>query len=268
MLTQRFTKNVDSAVNKARQRMDDLYRVELVCEETKSTEVSSLKLQSHPSTFLDIKKAIEESFSVPVCVQTLLHQSCKVADQDDPLSSYIRSGDTFTVHYPAKGDCERVIKAVKWLKQLADAVSHRLQYHRLGTFHSSLITNDYQTLVFEDETSRDFCLNLMYPWTDKTKYVNKLHFDSLGGVELALNVYNTFVTARSHEIILFKSHYMEVVCSLFVANFTHTFPLRRRILEHGGLELSMKTFLKSQSVKGSILPFNDAVEVSIYAICK
>ncbi len=246
------------------------FKAELFNEETKVTEVRSFTLQCHPSTFLEIKKAIEKNFSIPVCVQTLFHQSCYVADSDNPKSSYIRSGDTFSVFYPGKGNCRKVIEVVDWLKRLGAALSHRLQYMREGTFHPDMVSNEYETLLSVEyaETSRDLCLNLIYPWTDRTKYVNKLHFDSLGGVQLALNVYKLLVSARLDNIIMFRSHYLETVCGLFVANFTQNFPLRRRIIEHGGLELTIQTFLWTQITSSSRPNTVDAIEVSLYAICK
>lgn len=246
------------------------FYVELVCEESGTTEVKQFTLDCQPSSFLDIKKGIEKDFSIPVCVQSLFHQSCKVADLDNPLLSYVRSGDTFTVYFPARGDCERVVGVVEWVRRLTDTISHRLQYRREGTYNPAMIPNEYQTLLSSQyaQTSRDLCLSLIYPWTDKTKYVNKLHFDCLGGVELVMKLYKILVSARLDGIIMYKSHYLETVCGLFVANFTQTFPLRRRINQYGGLESSIQTFLWSPVNSTSRPHSSDAIEVTLYAICK
>ena len=241
------------------------FQAELICEGTKTTEVRSFTLKSQPSTFLDIKRAIEKEFSIPVCVQRLSHQSCVVMDLDNPVLSYVRSGDTFTVCYPSRGDCVRVVKVIEWLKRLVNAISHRLQY-------GAVVSKEYHTLLSMEyaDVSKDFCLCLIYPWTDQTKYVNKLHFDSLGGVELALNLYKSLETARQKNVALFRRDYLEIHCALFVANFTQTFPLRRRIIQHGGLELSIETFLWTPITSNLVSkPYaSEAIEVSLYAICK
>lgn len=247
--------------------------VELYCEETNTCKTRSLALPPECHTFLDIKKAVENFFSIPVCVQTLSHQSNKMADSASLSSSYVRSGDTFQVSYPIEGDCQKVREIVKWLEKLADSLSHVKRttpdgcvYRLEGTGYvkyTELISGEYT------EAATDLSLNLVFPWVDKTKYVNKLHLDSLGGVKLLLSVYECLVSARQSNVIMFRAHFLEMACALFVANFTQTFPLRRRILEYGGLDFCINSFLRSP-VDGmdENVALLDAIEVALYAICK
>ena len=152
-------------------------QVELVCEETKSTKLKRLTLQSEPHNFLDIKRAIEKSFSIPVCVQSLLHQSNKVTDTDTPSQCYLRDGDTLQVTYPTEGECERVIEVVKWLKKLEEAVlliRERFPGSPLSTFMYNFENIGYHTYKMlvsgvYNEMARDLSLNLVYPWTSRTK---------------------------------------------------------------------------------------------------
>ena len=46
-------------------------QIERQCEELKCSEVVSLSLSSFPTTFDEVKEAIEKSFSVPLYLQTL-----------------------------------------------------------------------------------------------------------------------------------------------------------------------------------------------------
>lgn len=247
------------------------FHVVLTCEESKTSKTKSLKLHSEPDTFLDIKKAIEKSFSIPMCVQTLFHQSTKVTDSERLSAYYTRNGDTFQVIYPIEGDCENVIQVVEWLEMLVDAFSHStvddlngsgsFELDELGYFKcAALMSGQYM------EVARDLAQNLVFPWTNKTKYVNKLHMDSLGVVRLVMHVYKCTLSALLSETPLYRGHYLVVVCALFVANFTQTFPLRRRIIEHGGLEFCVQTFVRHNL--RDLLNSSEAMEVSLYAICK
>lgn len=254
--------------------MEAVFHIQLVCEDRKTTTAKILALPSLPETFLDVKRAVEEKFAIPVCVQTLLHQSTKVNDPELLQSYYIRSGDTFQVVYPTEGDCEMVIRVVEWLKKLSDAfLSHsnikesdsdnfRFQIDRLGRSKCSmLMSGEYM------EMARDLALTLVFPWTNRTKYVNKLHMDSLGVVQLVMQIYKCVIQSRLSQTPLYRGYYMEVVCALFVANFTQTFALRRRILEYKGLDYCVDTFV-GMSTKDVYAEANNAIEVSLYAICK
>lgn len=273
---------VSKVVNNTQTRegvlMDDsepTFHIELICEELKTTKVENLTLEVEPITFLDIKEAVEKRFSIPVCVQTLiLHQSTKVADSEHLASYYVRSGDTFQVIYPIEGDCQKVLEVVGWLAKLADvfashsnmkeyvATGDSFQLDQLGYSKcTTLISGEYMDLA------RDLSLSLVFPWTDKAKYVNKLHMDSLDVVRLVMCTYKCAVYARLSETPLYNGYYLEVVCALFVANFAQTFPLRRRIMEHRGLEYCIQTFLRCSATELFSLSI-DAIEVSLYAICK
>ena len=250
------------------------FLVELVCEERKTTEVKILTLESQPRIFLDVKNAIEEEFSIPVCVQTLLHQSNPVADSDTLESCYVRSGDTFQVTYPIEGECEKALEVETWLRQLADTFRSHITVKETspeGTLFQLDKTGyplcaDLMSGYYYTSLARELSLNLVFPWTNRTKYVNKLHLDSHGVVEVAMFVYECVQCARIANTPLVRGNFLETVCALFVANFAQTFPLRRRIVEHGGLEYSVRTFLRYDAdVLGDAC---DTIEVSLYAVCK
>ena len=115
------------------------------------------------------------------------------------------------------------------------------------------------------DLARDLSLNLLFPWSNKSKYINKLHLDFLDVVELVMVVYKSIQHARLSNYSMFRGNFLECVCALFVANFTQTFPLRKRIIQHGGLNYCISTFLISSP---DYVSHCDAIEVSLYAICK
>ena len=248
------------------------YQVELICNEANTTTVKNLAFSSFPRTFLDIKKSVEKFFSIPVCVQTLLYQSSKVRDVDDLSSSYIRSGDVIQVVYPIEGECEKVAEVVAWLRELANVFRTHAILNEMGSGKVLFELDDlgyhkYGGLLTGENTelARDLSLNLLFPWSSKSKYINKLHLDSLDVVELVMLVYKSIQHARLSNYSMFRGDFLECVCALFVANFTQTFPLRKRIVQHGGLNHCISTFLMTDA--GNVAQ-SDAIEVSLYAICK
>ena len=92
----------------------------LNCEVTKSSETKQVHFKSLPTTPLEIKKKIEEDFSIPSCVQTLHYQSMILKDSDQLQHTHFRSGDMFTVDYPIEAECEMAQNIIKWLKELLE----------------------------------------------------------------------------------------------------------------------------------------------------
>ena len=90
------------------------------CEETKSSKTKQVHFKSLPTAPLEIKKKIEEDFSIPSCIQTLHYQSMILKDSDQLQHTHFRSGDTFTVDYPIEADCKIAQNVLKWLNQLYD----------------------------------------------------------------------------------------------------------------------------------------------------
>ena len=90
----------------------------LNCKQTKSSETKQVHFKSLPTTPLEIKKKIEEDFSIPSYVQTLHYQSMMLKDSDQLQYTHFRSGDTLIVDYPIEAECEMIQKVFKWLKEL------------------------------------------------------------------------------------------------------------------------------------------------------
>ena len=92
----------------------------LNCELTKSSDTVQLHFKSPPITPLELKKRIEEKFSIPSCVQTLHYQSIILKDSDKLQHTHFRSGDTFIINYPIEGNCEMVQNVIQWLREILE----------------------------------------------------------------------------------------------------------------------------------------------------
>ena len=65
------------------------YLIEIICEELNITEIVPLKLPCVPSSFDDIRNAIEKSFFIPAFLQTMWVDGAKIDSQsvvEHPLS--------------------------------------------------------------------------------------------------------------------------------------------------------------------------------------
>ena len=256
----------------------------LNCEETKSSETKQVHFKSLPTTPLEIKKKIEEGFSIPSCVQTLHYQSMVLKDSDQLQHTHFRSGDTFTVDYQTRGDCEKIQDVIKWLKDLLKYLEE-IDNNYLSDDDEepsnslSYLCNRTEDLILSgmhDGTAQELCLHLFYPWKDKRTYVNKLHFQHEGGLEVLMKVYGHMISKEWGEIgIDSQFHlYLECLCSQAVANYTQTFQLRRQVVKLGGLEMCTKTLLRKQVGRDGgceIIPdtlLKSSLEIALYAVCK
>ena len=82
-----------------------LFQLVLKCTSTSTTSTETLKLKSFPQKVLDIKEHIQEVLSIPLCTQSIHHESTVLNDSDDLSVHRIRGGDTLYVSYEARAEC-------------------------------------------------------------------------------------------------------------------------------------------------------------------
>jgi hypothetical protein len=241
-----------------RQKEDQVVlNVLLNCELTNSSETKQVHFQSFPTTPLEIKKKIEEDFSIPSCVQTLHYQSMILKDSDQLQHTHFRSGDTFTVDYPAEAECDMIQNVLKWLKELCDLLkcvderSLSPDEEKNILFSSSLIFQKIENLIMEGEENdiiEALSLSLFYPYGDKKKLMNSFYFRQEGGIDMLVEVYAIVVSKEWGQLgIDNRLHiYLEGKCSQAINNYAETTPLCRQIVQLGGLETCTKALLRRQ----------------------
>ena len=228
----------------------------LNCELTKSSETKQVHFKSLPTTPLEIKKKIEEDFSIPSCVQTLHYQSMILKDSDQLQHTHFRSGDTFTVDYPIEAECEMVRNVIKWLKELYEVVKSIEENISSPDEESNhLISSNFrkiQNLIQEgdrDDTIAALSLTLLLPYTNKVKLMNKFYFQLEGGLDTLMKIFGILVNNEWGALgIDRESHvYLEHICSHTVSNFGQTHPLLCQIVHLGGLEICTTMLLRRKS---------------------
>ena len=255
-------------------RLDPVtYNVVLHCTETNSTTTGSVNFKTPPRTALDVKRAVQFAHSIPTCVQTLTYDSTELRD-GDALDSSLRSGDTFRISYQAEAKCADIADCIDWLNTLKKSLEDDKGLLPVGDMSSQ--TSMLVSLGATEGMTDNLSIQFFYPWSDKVKYVNKLHFLATGGLQVLTALHSQLVDVP-WEHLPYKLRYIEYVCVQSIANFSQTFPLRRMAVKEGALENCVKSLLRKKLVKGEVPTDRDhpntealqsTLEVSLYAVCK
>ena len=257
----------------------------LNCEQTKSSETKQVHFQSLPTTPLEIKKKIEEDFSIPSCVQTLHYQSMILTDSDELQHTHVhfRSGDTFTVDYPIEGECEMVRNVIKWMREILELLQSIDEINPLPDgekkdhlMFSNVQKVEHMTAVGKADGTLDaLYMDMFYPWKNMKKYVNKLHFRQEGGLDVLMKVYDLLVSKEWGDIGI-DDHLLNLEdhCAGALTNYAATFTLSRQIIKLGGLEMCLKSLLKKKLGRNGSDEVNPnstmacILESAIGALCK
>ena len=254
--------NVSETEIKRKKEDQVVLNVLLNCELTKSSETKQVHFQSLPTTPLEIKKKIEEDFSIPSCVQTLHYQSMILKDSDQLQNTHFRSGDTFTVDYPAQAECEVIQNVIQWLEEFYELLksieeniscSGEVESEEEYDPQLAFLVSKFEDLIAEGEDSdlvEALSATLFVPWGDKEKLMNCFYFQQEGGVNVLTKIYGILVGIEWENLGIDSEDHiynnMEVVCCRSIFNYGHTNALLREVVKLGGLEMCMKTLLRRQ----------------------
>ena len=220
----------------------------LECSATKTCTTREIQFQTLPCVATQVMEAVESRLSVPVCVQTLSYNSVVLRGSENLQDYRVRSGDTFHVSYLSEGDCADVKEVVAWLRQVVEELEKCTQEPPLGVaIPLSPIVENLSFLAIHTDAafSERLSVTLFYPWGElDRKYINKVHFLHLGGHELLCRLFALILTVKQWNELPYWLQRMEGMCGLAIVNFTETFELRRRVLEHNCLELCFKSLLR------------------------
>ena len=252
----------------------------LNCEQTKSSETKQVHFKSLPTTPLEIKKKIEEDFSIPSCVQTLHYQSMILKDSDQLQHTHFRSGDTFTVDYPIEAECEMTKNVVKWLKELLELLkSIEKCFSSPSDEKDLLLSSDFRKIKIlimkgeNDGTIQALFSSLFTPWGDKKKLINKFYFQQERGLDVLMKVYGLLVSKEWGDLGIEREFhiYLENICSAATFTCAATIPLRRQIVRLEGLEMCTITLLRRKLQEDQYTPDTlvyKTLENALMALCK
>ena len=226
----------------------------LNCEETKSSETKHIHFQSLPTTPLEIKKKIELDFSIPSCVQTLRYQSMILKDSGQLQHTHFRSGDTFTVDYPTKAECDMAQNVMKWLKDLYELLKS-IEENTSSPAETDLLMSsnfhrirDFVMKGEKDEMTAALSYDLFAPWTNRKKLTNKFYFHQEGGLDTLMKVYGMLVSKEWGDLgIDADLHiYLEGMCSRAIINYVQRPLFGHLVVQLGGFEMCTIALLRKQ----------------------
>ena len=159
-----------------------VFHLQLNCTSRKSVDNKILSLNSFPSSTLELKQAIESRFLIPVCVQSVSFQLAPLSNSDGLLERRIRSGDTLSVSYLCEADCQLIREIIEWLKNVTAAI-------RVEHLTTEGAANTDAIIQMGVETDYPVLLNKCFRWLDAKCYVNKLYFETMGGLQAVIELY-------------------------------------------------------------------------------
>jgi hypothetical protein len=223
----------------------------LKCEVSKTSKIKQVHFQSLPTTPLEIKKKIEEDFSIPSCIQTLHYQSMILKDSDQLLHTHFRSGDTFTVDYPIEAECKVVQNVIKWLRQLYDVLKSIGECVSSPRAEKDLNRRKLKNLLLAGENDNiieTLSVTLFSPSREEKKMMNRSYFHQEGGLDVLMKVYGILVSKEWGKLgIDTKYHvYLERKCCRAVVNYGRSFRFKRQVVQLGGFEMYATTLFRRQ----------------------
>ena len=242
-----------------------LLNIVLNCEQTKSSETKQVLFKSLPTTALEIKKKIEEDFSIPSCVQTLHYQSMILKDSDLLQHTHFRSGDTFTVDYPIEAECELTRKALDWIKdllELLETIEKNIQSIPKIVAPDAVSRLKHLTWQgIDDGIVKILSVTIFLPREDKRKVMNRSYFRQEGGLAALMKTYGVLVSQDWGDLGFEREFhiYLEGVCSQAICNYAQGASLSRQIVQLGGLEMCTKTLLRKR-----LLGDEGVINISVY----
>ena len=239
------------------------YKVELHCSRDNSTTTGSLQFKAIPATALDVKLAIQSTYSIPTCVQRLSYQSTVLQDGDQ-LDSSLRSGDTFHVTYMGRGECREVEEGVRWMWELIEALEST----------GEDLKADLDVILQRGRVEGheyNLCCQLFMPWCTDVKYVNKFHFVAEKGLDAVMKLY-TLVTSQPCEgtVMSYKYRGIENMCLLSITNFCETHEMQKLALQYGARDRIKSSFLSvqlSETPGSRLYASSETVRRALYTLC-
>ena len=223
-----------------------VFQIELMCQQLKSTKVASLSMPSFPTSFHEVKEAMEKSFSAPSYLQTLWVHGEKIDNSVGmaPSEFYLQAGDTIKVSFPMKCDCEKVKEITKWLSECLDII-HSLKASLTEDKVNDILSKNMSTLC-NNYLAQSFMENLFYPMGDTLKVANAWYFDYLGGIKSLVNIHREVRNLDlCGNLLLHQSNVIcfENVCCSVITDISVDSSLCRRATECGVLECALYTIL-------------------------
>ena len=262
--------SLKQSLNTGRRKQDEPYALSLNlvlhCADTGETEHTTVTFGSVPIVVLDIKRQIEKQHSIPVCIQTLSYEGHALTDSDELSMLRTREGDTFHVKYLAKGHCTEIDRTIRWMRFLLASLEYEDITQNRDDDPDVNDLWEVITILLQEEMIENLAFKYFFPWLEPVKYVNKLHFVYNDGVPVMMKVYEILLRIPWKDNML-RLKYIEYAILRVIWNITETFPLRRLVIRHRGIQMCTQSMLRARLDEGKrveeLEPLSTPTEQSI-----
>ncbi len=219
----------------------------LHCTKTDETVNERIVFNTVPSTILDVKKQVENTSSIPVCVQVISYEGHTVHNHVELSSLRVRDGDTFHLKYLAKGHCTEINNTITLMHFLAATLKDAFPSVEEGM---DIDLSELLSKLIGNKMIEDLAFKYFFPWLEPVNYANKLHFLYNNGVDTVMEVYKALLQRPWCECIV-ELKYIEYGILRVLWNLTETFPLRRLVIQNRGIGLIIQSMLRTRLDEGS-----------------
>lgn len=222
-------------------------QVELSPEKSEEVETQCVTFQNRPSSLEKIKERIEDCCSVPTCIQTITYQNSEVIDSSLADLLYLKSGDKIRVSYLENGAIKEVKHVIKWLSQSIHLLE---EFQNLDSLHCEELDGRFEATVGDKDAYEFLSEVLFHPWSDNRTFVNRIHFNFLGGPKLLIEFHKQLIICREKKITISRrveSSHFELLCCDSIASYAMNEKFSRLMIQSGGLETSISSFLSCQA---------------------
>lgn len=228
------------------QKGETVYTLKLECTSDKEACSSPLKTISFPSppcTIGEIQTRIEKDLQIPAVLQ-IVQVGAATLDASTELNKLrLRNHDTITVKYFAMAECSDVDNCIGWFKILVDTLNKYGMPQKTSGLSSLEVQQLLDIITQDEQFILDLGFHLFLPWMKPEKYANKLYFINKNGLDVMMELYSLLLSVPWYQLPMkLQIVQCEMLCALW--NLAETFPLRREILKHGGLEKCVRSLVQ------------------------
>ena len=192
------------------------FNITLICTSANSSTVESartLTVREFPESVVELKKAIQQEFHVPIYDQKLSF-GCSLMEDSEKLDFYrIKDGDQFTVEYTATAEVESVFHLLLNLRDILNFLKGVQSQLRSNTISPDLSKN-ISDVLHVSELNR----NMQHLFTRDDRMANTKFFLNNEGLHVTTELHSLLLKQTWNEICHIDLQHLEriVLCLLLM----------------------------------------------------
>ena len=219
-----------------------ILELQLTCSSDGSITQQTFTLDHVPDSVKDLKQKIEDELSIPKSGQNLFLPDGQALVDSQPVASlYLRSGDTLNVTFLSKADVKELRNTINQsLRPLLSLLRKNSSIHDANLIQKRQDSKAF--LVSCQSSLHELSFKSLFPWSDRRTEANRRYLLQEGALDIILEVYAILLPLpwdwRGNLL-----QDVEICCLSFLWNFSETAYARQLIVDKGGFEMMLKSFM-------------------------